>query len=72
MVDIPKRSGLQIAIDLTIKIYQSLSPGSDKALRNQLAMSIFDDQLKLYTGYNRAQRHNARKLLKEAMKNHAG
>lgn len=68
MVAEKKRSGLDIAIELTIRIYESLSPATDKDLLQKLADSIFDDQLKAYTNYNRQQRHSARKLLKQAMK----
>lgn len=61
-------NGLQIAIDQTIKITAHLNKQSDKKLRDQLIYSIFDDQLKTHTDYNRQQRHNAKSLLKNALK----
>lgn len=64
----PKKSGLDIAIDQTIKIAQHLNTKSDAKLREQLIYSIFDDQLKAHTRYNRQQRHNAKSLLKKALK----
>lgn len=59
---------LQVAIDETIKISQHLRRGTDKELRENLVYSIFDDQLKAHTNFNRQQRHNAKKLLKDALK----
>lgn len=61
-------SRLQIAIDETIKISRHLRRGTDKELRQNLVYSIFDDQLKAHTNFNRQQRHNARSLLKKALK----
>lgn len=63
-----RKSGLDIAIEQTIKITEHLNPKSDKKLRERLVFSIFDDQLKAHTGYNRQQRHNARRLLKKALR----
>jgi hypothetical protein len=62
------KTGLDIAIDQTIKIAEHLNPKSDKQLRENLIYSIFDDQLKAHTSYNRQQRHNAKSLLKKALK----
>lgn len=67
---VKSNSGLQIAIDITVRIAEHLKPTNDKQLRTKLIHSIFDDQLKIYTSFNRVQRHGALKKLKEAMKNH--
>lgn len=64
------KSGLDIAIEQTIKIAQHLTVKSDKQLRENLIYSIFDDQLKAHTSYNRQQRRNAKSLLKKRLKNH--
>lgn len=63
-----KKSGLDIAVEMTIGIADRLNPNFDKQQREDLIYSIFDDQLKSYTSFNRQQRRNAKKLLKKALK----
>lgn len=64
-----KKSGLREAIEVTTQITNHLTRVKDKQLYTNLVHSIFDDQLKIYTNFNRQQRHNALKKLKKAMKN---
>lgn len=63
-----KKSGLEIAIEMTVGIADKLNPNFNKQQRHDLIYSIFDDQLKNYTKMNRQQRHSAKNVLKKALK----
>lgn len=62
--------GLQKAINQTLEIAKYLPNKDDKKLYKKTVQSIFDDQLQIYTDFNRKQRREALKQLKEAMKNY--
>lgn len=60
--------GLKIAIETTVRIAEHLPNKDNKELYRKTVESIFDDQLKAYTNFNRQQRHDCRKFLKESMR----
>ncbi len=63
-------TALDKAIDQTIQIAKALPHKDNHKLYTKTVQSIFDDQLKEFTNMNRIQRHNARKNLKKALKQH--
>lgn len=63
-----RKSGLEIAMEQTLVIAEHLPNKDDPKLYTKTIHSIFDDQLKAHTTFNRAQRHQLRGKLNQQLK----